>query len=152
MGGYLVNFAIYTMSMLGLIFLALMIYQKTANNCGLGHKNNNFLGIEEAISMGARKTLYVVRAGEERFLIASDVDKTSFIAKLDHNAAIKTPSAPYSLDNKLSEAEKPLKQVNRKPVKIVKNSVDDLPVIVDFTKKKKTGNGVIQNMLNKINE
>lgn len=30
MGGYLVNFAVYTMAMIGLIFFALMLYKKFA--------------------------------------------------------------------------------------------------------------------------
>ena len=83
MGGYIANFTVYTMAMLGLICFALFVYKKfLINNTS---KNSNFLGIEECISIAPRKTLYVVRAGNERFLIASDVDKTSLISKLDTN-------------------------------------------------------------------
>lgn len=83
MTGYLVNFAVYTMAMLGLIFFALMIYKKFT----LGGLNNNskskLLSIEETISLAPRKTLYVVRAGNEKFLIAGDIDKTTLISKLE---------------------------------------------------------------------
>lgn len=42
MGGYLVNFSVYTMAMIGLIFFALMIYKKFAGE-GLYSKNPDFL-------------------------------------------------------------------------------------------------------------
>ncbi len=121
MGGYIANFTVYTMAMLGLICFALFVYKKfLISNTG---KNSNFLGIEECISLAPRKTLYVVRAGNERFLIASDVDKTSLISKLDTNT-------------KEQRVEK-------------QTGVEDLPVIVDFKSKEKP---VIKEMLKKINE
>lgn len=121
MGGYIANFTVYTMAMLGLICFALFVYKKfLISNTG---KNSNFLGIEECISLAPRKTLYVVRAGNERFLIASDVDKTSLISKLDTNT-------------KEQRVEK-------------QTGVEDLPVIVDFKSKEKP---VIKEMLKKISE
>ncbi len=156
MSGYLVNFAVYTMAMLGLIFFALMIYQKVSQNGGLGLKRSAFLEVEETLSMGARKTLYVVRAGNERFLLASDMEKTSFIAKLDENSTfnIEEEDESYSLDD-LYDTERPVTPIKQAP-KITpkpepKQSIDELPVIVDFSKKKQ-GNKVIKNMLHKINE
>lgn len=156
MSGYLVNFAVYTMAMLGLIFFALMIYQKVSQNGGFGLKRSAFLEVEETLSMGARKTLYVVRAGNERFLLASDMEKTSFIAKLDENSTfnIEEEDESYSLDD-LYDTERPvtpIKQAPRiTPKSEPKQSIDELPVIVDFSKKKQ-GNKVIKNMLHKINE
>lgn len=156
MSGYLVNFAVYTMAMLGLIFFALMIYQKVSQNGGLGLKRSAFLEVEETLSMGARKTLYVVRAGNERFLLASDMEKTSFIAKLDENSTfnIEEEDESYSLDD-LYDTERPVTPIKQAP-RITpkpepKQSIDELPVIVDFSKKKQ-GNKVIKNMLHKINE
>ena len=107
MGGYIANFTVYTMAMLGLICFALFVYKKFAN----GNTNNKskFLGIEECISLAPRKNLYIVRAGTERFLIASDVDKTNLISKLDDNS---------------------------KPQRFEKQpDAEDLPVIVDFPQK-----------------
>ncbi len=108
MGGYLANFTVYTMAMTGLIFFALFIYKKFLCGNTFGTKSD-FLGIEERISLAPRKNLYVVRAGNERFLVASDVDKTSLISKLEDN------SKPKRIDAGL----------------------EDLPVIVDFPKKDK---------------
>ena len=88
MGGYVINFAVYTMAMLGLIFFALMVYKKTAGFAGGVKNGGKSLAIEETMTIAPRKTLYVVRAGEERFLIASDVDKTTLISKLQDNTEI----------------------------------------------------------------
>lgn len=107
MGGYIANFTVYTMAMLGLICAALIVYKKFL----IGTQNNKsqFLGIEECISLAPRKNLYVIRAGSERFLIASDTDKTNLISKLDDN------SKHQRYDRQ--------------------TSTEELPVIVDFPQK-----------------
>ncbi len=107
MGGYIANFTVYTMAMLGLIAFALVLYKKFLN--GTTKNNSQFLGIEECINLAPRKNLYVIRAGQERFLIASDADKTNLISKLDEN------SKNTRVDRQLYE--------------------QDLPVIVDFPQK-----------------
>lgn len=123
MSGYLVNFMIYTLAMVGLIFLALFIYKKTAVMPG-GKSRSKFLGVEDVMSLTPRKNLYVVRAGNERFLIASDMERTTLISKLENNTqdenipAINTPS------------------------------VDDLPDITNYSARKKA---VMKEMAKKIN-
>ncbi|MBQ8168541.1 FliO/MopB family protein [bacterium] len=121
MGGYLANFTVYTMAMLGVIFAALFIYKKFICVNAFG-KKSEFLGVEESISLAPRKNLYVVRAGNERFLVASDADRTSLISKLDDN------SKPRRVDANMEE----------------------LPVILDFPKR--SDQPIIKEMLKKINE
>lgn len=78
---YLTNFIVYTLAMVGVIVIALMVFK--GSTC-VGTKNaSKYLKIHDALSLGPRKTLYIVSAGEEKFLIASDVDKTSLISKLN---------------------------------------------------------------------
>jgi len=81
MGSYILNFTVYTMAMCGLISFALFVYKKFATS-GFINKNSQFLNVEETLSLAPRKTLYVIRAGQERFLIASDAEKTTLISKL----------------------------------------------------------------------
>ena len=82
MGVYLVNFLVYSMAMVGLLFVCLMVYKKTmVNNCN--KKNTEELAVENAMNLSARKTLYIVKAGNEKFLIASDAERTTFLAKLN---------------------------------------------------------------------
>ncbi len=82
MGGYLINFIVYTAAMVGVIYAAIFVYKKSTEGLGKNSKSK-FLGVEETINLAPRKTLYVVRAGNERFLVAGDIDKTTLISKLD---------------------------------------------------------------------
>lgn len=88
MTSYLLTFTVYTTAMVGVIFLALFAYKKFSvqNN---SVSDSNFLEIVDCVSLGVRKQLYVVRAGEEKFLIASDAERTTFLAKL--NTAVQSP-------------------------------------------------------------
>ena len=85
--GYMMNFIVYLLAMLGIIILALFVYKKFNVN-SLGIKNNHSLKIEDALSLSARKTLYVIRNGSERFLIAADMERTTLISKLDNNSEV----------------------------------------------------------------
>ncbi len=123
MSGYLVNFMIYTLAMVGIIFLALFIYKKTAVMPG-GKSRSKFLGVEDVMSLTPRKNLYVVRAGNERFLIASDMERTTLISKLENNTQ-----------------EENIPVVNTP-------SVDDLPDITNYSARKKA---VMKEMAKKIN-
>ena len=86
--GYLTNFIVYTFAMVGIIMLALFIFK--ASTGGNTKSHSKYLKVHDTLSLGPRKTLYIVSAGEEKFLIAGDIDKTSLISRLGEN---KTPIA-----------------------------------------------------------
>ncbi len=143
MGGYLVNFAVYTMAMIGLIFFALMIYKKFSGEGILGRKSE-FLSVEDTIGIAPRKNLYVVRAGNERFLIAGDIDKTALIAKLDEN---NTSSKVANFDTQFTKVEKTTK------------ITEDLPDITDIrnytinqSTKATSSSDVLKRLAKRINE
>ncbi len=143
MGGYLVNFAVYTMAMIGLIFFALMIYKKFSGEGILGRKSE-FLSVEDTIGIAPRKNLYVVRAGNERFLIAGDIDKTTLIAKLDEN---NTSGKVANFDTQFTKVEKTTK------------ITEDLPDITDIrnytinqSTKATSSSDVLKRLAKKINE
>ena len=85
--GYLANFIVYTLAMVGVIMLAVLIF-KTSTTTGVKAKSK-FLKVHDTLSLGPRKTLYIVSAGEEKFLIAGDVDKTSLISKLESKKQVE---------------------------------------------------------------
>lgn len=124
MSTYLLNFIVYTTAMIGVIFIALFVYKKFSFS---SISKSKFLNVEDSISLAPRKNLYVVRAGNERFLVASDAERTSLISKLDENY-IK------------SEVE---------PLNKIDNKIDDLPSIVDFQKPTR-GKKVFKNIVNNI--
>lgn len=84
MAHYILSFTVYTLAMSGLIFFALFVYKKVVQG-NIGTKNSKMLSVEETMSISPRKTLMIVKAGDERFLIASDIDKTTLISKLNNN-------------------------------------------------------------------
>jgi len=130
MGAYLINFIVYTAAMIGVIYAAVFVYKKSTEGFG-GNKGAQLLGVEEAMNISPRKTLYIVRAGAQRFLLAGDVDKTTLIAELD-------------------DANRP--KTRRQPT-------EDLPDIIDFSQVYETrrsereseGATVFHNMMNKMN-
>lgn len=115
MGSYILNFTVYTMAMCGLICFALFAYKKFAAG-SFGGKKSEFLGVEDSLSLAPRKTLYVVRAGNERFLIAADADKTNLISKLQSGKIqTETPAAPANFETQM-------KNINAAPQKVLQNS------------------------------
>jgi len=89
MSTYLLNFIVYTTAMIGIIFLAVLVYKKFSCN---SVSKSQFLNVEDCISLAPRKNLYVVRAGNERFLVASDAERTILISKLGASETVPTAS------------------------------------------------------------
>jgi flagellar biogenesis protein FliO len=85
MHSYMTGFAVYTLAMTGVIFVAFIVAKK----CMLlpnGKSKNNFLQVENHMPLEPGKSLYVVKAGKERFLIASSRESCQFMSKLEeHN-------------------------------------------------------------------
>ena len=135
MGGYLINFIVYTTAMVGIIFLAVFVYKKFS--CTVSSKSK-FLNVEECISLAPRKELYVVRAGSERFLVASDVGRTSLISKLDDGQSVSSQKIMTQESSILKNSDK--------------CSVDDLPSIVNFPETHVSGQPkkVFKNIINNI--
>ncbi|MBR1373568.1 flagellar biosynthetic protein FliO, partial [bacterium] len=79
--GYLANFIVYTLAMVGVIVVALLVF-KNATSVGGIHKSK-YLKLVDTMSLGQRKMLYIVSTGHENFLIAGDADKTCLVSKLD---------------------------------------------------------------------
>lgn len=79
--GYITNFIVYTLAMVGVIVVALLVF-KNATSVG-GGKSSKYLKIIDSISLGQRKNLFIVSTGREQFLIAGDVNNTCLISKLE---------------------------------------------------------------------
>lgn len=81
--GYLSNFIVYTFAMLGIIGLAVCVFKYTSGYKVKSKGNNSGLKVLETLSLSPRKTLYIVKAGEEKFLIAGDTERTTLISQLE---------------------------------------------------------------------
>ncbi|OKZ82391.1 MAG: hypothetical protein BHW07_01675 [Clostridium sp. CAG_433_25_7] len=100
---YILNFLVYTMAMVGVIYVSLMIFKRTMTQNNQNSSNNS-LKIESSLNIGPRKTLHVIKVDGERFLIASDIQNTTFLSKLNENKNIK-PQKKMFMDE-LNELKK----------------------------------------------
>ncbi|MBP7211300.1 flagellar biosynthetic protein FliO [bacterium] len=125
MGGYLINFSVYTLSMVGVIFCALFVFKSVMGGKGFS-KKSSFIKVTDSVKLSPRKTLFVVNAGNEKFLIASDTDRTTLISKLEkieaneeNQVALTTGSTKdYSIKTETSNIEK---FVQKKSIKDILN-------------------------------
>jgi flagellar biogenesis protein FliO len=115
--GYLSNFIVYFMAMIGIIILALYVYKKfSVSNFTV--KKNNSLHIEDTLSLSPRKTLYVVRNGAERFLIAADLERTTLISKLEDGEVIPQEVNPRMVHKNVDLSQRAISaQDNVAPIK-----------------------------------
>lgn len=82
MYNYIVGFSVYTLAMIGIIFIGFVVVKKCSMARSGAKSHNNFLEIETSLSIEPRKTLHVIRAGGEKILVATDADRTTFLTKL----------------------------------------------------------------------
>ena len=106
MGGYLVNFSVYTFAMVGFLFIAVAVYKKTSVAAGNSNKEGEMI-IENSLSLSPRKRLHVVRVNGEKFLIAADVERTEFLAKLDSQETFAPKNNVISLNKHPELMSKP---------------------------------------------
>lgn len=95
--GYLSNFIVYFFAMVGIIILALWVYKKF-NMQSAGIKSKHLLKIEDCLALSPRKTLYVIRNGSEKFLIAADMERTTLISKLESDDIYEEDNYSYRND------------------------------------------------------
>ena len=99
--GYLSHFIVYFLAMIGITVLALFVYKKF-NLCSFASRKTGALRVEDTLNLSPRKTLYIVREGNERFLIAADLERTTLISKLSEH---KTENPVYIPDRMCHKAD-----------------------------------------------
>ncbi len=113
MTDYIINFSVYTLAIIGMIFTAFILVQKTMYGGTLNRKKNNFLSMESVLSLEPRKNLYVINAGNEKFLLSTDMNGCKLLTKLEHN----DNKDNSELNNKLESKEENTEQLSVKNVK-----------------------------------
>jgi flagellar biogenesis protein FliO len=87
---YLASFALYTLLAVGVIYAAYFVIRRNpalGNLAGLqfpksSAQSQQGLRVESILPLEARKNLYVVRSGQERFLIATSLEGTQLLSRL----------------------------------------------------------------------
>ena len=99
--------------MLGVIFVAFAVYK----NIVFGQNTHiSKLKIEDMLRLNQRKSLYVINYEGEKFLIASDVDSTTLISKLNTKETTEQMPKPVII-----EKQEPVQSLEEKLLEI-KNS------------------------------
>lgn len=96
MQGYFVQFLAYTMAMVGFFTVCLLTYKKLCAK-QLSVSNQDSLSIENVLRINARKQIYIVKAGNERFLVAADTERTTMLAKLEDENISETQDKAMTL-------------------------------------------------------
>lgn len=84
---YIAAFIFYTLAMVGILLVGFIIYKKTL----ITSKNDSkgLIKVLDTVAIAPKKTLMVVRVRSEKFLIALDSERTTFLAKLSEDAPKK---------------------------------------------------------------
>ena len=91
---YILNFVVYLMAMIGVIYVSLMVFKKTIGQNNL-KSDKSLIKVEGSLNIAPRKTLHVINVEGEKFLIASDIQSTTFLSKLDdHKKESKIEKTP----------------------------------------------------------
>ena len=77
---YITAFIFYTLAMIGIMLLGFVIYKKTI----LSSKSDNrgMIKVLDRTNISPKKSLLVVKVKNEKFLIAIDAERTTFLSKL----------------------------------------------------------------------
>ena len=102
MNSYIAHFSVYLFAMIGFICFALFLVQKSVI-ANYKKKTSSFLQIEDTINIAPKKSLFVIKAGEKKLLIASDEGRTTFLTELDEK--IKLQKSISDMTSKIAGAK-----------------------------------------------
>ncbi len=79
---YISAFIFYTFAMVGIILVGFIIYKKVMSTTK--SENKGLIKIIDCTTIGPKKNLLVVKIKNEKFLIASGAEHTTFLSKLNY--------------------------------------------------------------------
>lgn len=94
---YVSAFIFYTLAMIGVLLVGFIVYKKTFNQNPSSSKG--MIKIIDSAPIGNKKMLHIVKIKNESFLIASGLEHTTFLAKLENEE-----KAPQKIDEKMEQA------------------------------------------------
>ena len=78
---YVTAFIFYTLAMIGILLIGFVVYKKSfVVNRRYG---KGMIKVIDSLPIGNKKTLLVIKIKDEKFLVASGAEHTTFLAKLD---------------------------------------------------------------------
>lgn len=140
--GYLTNFIVYMLAMVGVLVVAMLVFKHTTGGCAK-NSSGKCLKVLDTLSIGPRKTLYIVSAGDEKFLIAGDTERTSLISKLNPKSGCEEKISAIATAETSDFSTKSYQPVSKKDY-TDRTSLGIYPSI------NSSGNSVMRNMVSKL--
>ena len=141
--GYITNFIVYTLAMVGVIVVALLVF-KNATSVG-GGKRSKYLKIIDSISLGQRKNLFIVSTGKEQFLIAGDVNNTSLISKIENINPVNNDTKQQEITDSITQSISSFKETLENLPK--QSYMDKTNIGINSSKQRKKSNrSVMRNL------
>lgn len=83
---YVTAFIFYTLAMIGILLVGFVVYKKTFM-IDKG-ENKGTIKVLDSLPIGNKKTLLIIKIKNEKFLIASGAEHTTFLSKLENDKPI----------------------------------------------------------------
>ena len=102
---FLIKMIFYTSGVVGILLIAYVVAKNFLSGGILLQKKKGNLEIEESLAISPRKTLHIVKAFNEKFLVASDATSTTLLAKLNTNGEIEPGEIQEEFSTLLEQKE-----------------------------------------------
>ncbi|MCQ2739835.1 MAG: flagellar biosynthetic protein FliO [bacterium] len=142
------NFIVYMLAMVGVVMLAFFVFKNSM--CKTKESNGKCLHVIDTLSLGARKNLYVISAGQENFLIASDAERTTFLTKLRNKSDCENSIPAIASEETDKYATQSYTNIGKMSAN--RSQYIDSSIINMNTKYKMSGNSVMRSLAEKIKE
>ena len=108
---YIAAFIFYTMAMIGVMLIGFVIYKKTIITGK--SENKGMIKVLDKTAISPKKSLLVVKVKNEKFLIALDAERTTFLSKLaDEKQPNKDQKEIYSAPSNQMQMPQMQTQIN----------------------------------------
>ncbi len=123
---YLFKFIFYTSGVIGILLIGYVVAKNFLAGGFILNKKESNLEIEEALSLSPRKTLYIIKAFDEKFLVASDATSTTLLAKLNSNGEIVEKVVQEEEFSAYLSPQKETKKVSKANASVIHSMLEKL--------------------------
>ena len=123
---YLFKFIFYTSGVIGILLIGYVVAKNFLAGSFILNKKESNLEIEEALSLSPRKTLYIIKAFDEKFLVASDATSTTLLAKLNLDGEIVEKTSEAEEFSAYLAPKKESKKVSKNNASVIHSMLEKL--------------------------
>ncbi len=126
MSGYLIKFIFYTAGVIGILLIGYVVAKNFMLANGNFKKKKGNLDIEESLPIAPKKTLHIVKAFGERFLIAADATSTTMLAKLNVEDLGITEETEQNFNSYIEEPKSTRRKSRKDNGSVIKSMLNKL--------------------------